>query len=735
MSQYDEDFDPKRRDSLSRLLSLVGGAVGVAALAGCKEEGAPAEEDLLSVSAASQALSGTVGATQYADTIGTSAVPGDLRGLNPGSQRWIAVVNGAAALNDGGGGVFYWDATSLVADDGGTIIQATGVATGRWRRIYDGPLNVLWFGAGTTTLSARTAAIKAAFAAAGSATNRAVYFPAGSYDIDDEITLLDGITVTGEGWSSQIHQTFREKNVFISGSGCEFRALHLIGLGDTGTPASAFNKSNGIYAEGKRGITIASCFIEKCEAGGVKFTGCRDVAVLNNRFFANPCPSDSFSGSAADIVLWSGSDSGAARILIQGNFCLSNNSQGIYVDALGGDSEVVVSNNICVTLDPATCTLTGTWSEQPSATMVRRHGIIIGYGSNPSGPRCVVEGNLCRNTLWTGIYKTGSSHGPILISDNVCSLNGWTSGNSLSGGIYVNQSGNEEVIGNYIMDYQNPGGLTGGITVNAAVVPTLATTVAYNTVRASKGAGIMLGASCARVQVKDNVLLENQGADISWAPNGGITNVGGFVITGNRIVRIVVKDAQENPIAVSAIVLDYQASTLITVIRDNDITGWGWTTATSVPQNAAIHLRGNRDIVQAVGNRCENFYYGVSWSAYWAGRQSNVVLERNVLQSCAVGFGIGTQTAGTVVPLIDNVFPGTPSKVDNAQLGGGVAGYVCKREGDRLVIEAASAPVGSGWIQGDRVHFTAPVAGGSLGAVCVSAGPPAVWKSFGSIAP
>ena len=48
---------------------------------------------------------------------------------------------------DGGGGTFFWDASSTETDDGGTIIQATGVTTGRWIRVYSGPINVKWLGA------------------------------------------------------------------------------------------------------------------------------------------------------------------------------------------------------------------------------------------------------------------------------------------------------------------------------------------------------------------------------------------------------------------------------------------------------------------------------------------------------------------------------------------------------------------------------------------------------------
>lgn len=44
-------------------------------------------------------------------------------------------VLGYYTKGDGGGGTFYWDSTSTESDNGGTIIQATSVTTGRWKRI------------------------------------------------------------------------------------------------------------------------------------------------------------------------------------------------------------------------------------------------------------------------------------------------------------------------------------------------------------------------------------------------------------------------------------------------------------------------------------------------------------------------------------------------------------------------------------------------------------------------
>ena len=56
-------------------------------------------------------------------------------------------VLGYYTKGDGGDGLFYWDAVSTEADNGGTIIQATSVTTGRWKRVFSGAVNVKWFGA------------------------------------------------------------------------------------------------------------------------------------------------------------------------------------------------------------------------------------------------------------------------------------------------------------------------------------------------------------------------------------------------------------------------------------------------------------------------------------------------------------------------------------------------------------------------------------------------------------
>ena len=55
-------------------------------------------------------------------------------------------VLGYYTKGDGGGGIFYWDSTSIETDNGGTIIQSTGITTGRWKRPKNEIIDIKEFG-------------------------------------------------------------------------------------------------------------------------------------------------------------------------------------------------------------------------------------------------------------------------------------------------------------------------------------------------------------------------------------------------------------------------------------------------------------------------------------------------------------------------------------------------------------------------------------------------------------
>lgn len=212
-----EQPDVSRRD-LGSLLGVLGGAAGFAALSACASRGAPGDGQLGRVS---EPLGSSASAFGIAQTVlGSPSRTGDLATktnatLVSGQTTSVVVAQYCAQQGDGGGGVFYWS-TTTITDDGGTFIVpvpsdggAAGVgATGPgWVRVYDGPLNVLWFGAykDHTNPGPTQAAIQNAVSAAIGLGGGEVYFPPGTYAINSTITINSGqVHLKGAGLQATV---------------------------------------------------------------------------------------------------------------------------------------------------------------------------------------------------------------------------------------------------------------------------------------------------------------------------------------------------------------------------------------------------------------------------------------------------------------------------------------------------------------------------------------------------
>ena len=575
------------------------------------------------------------------------------------------------------------------------------------------------FGASTSaSATANTTAITAALAYAGTV-KCAVYVPGAAiaYQVNDEFTVPDGVTVFGDGWGSFIQQTALNKDVFLAGDCNTFQNLRLkIANGNN------LEFVNCIYASSVNNLTVENCFLEPGTQGGcgIHIRNVQNSQIRGNRIYgATWAQIAGPDASAADILLYSSGTS--ERHIIDGNHCLSNNSQGILVSALGFDGDIIISNNICVTLDPTTCTETGAWSLAANGG-VRRHGMLISYNlAQPDRPRIIVDGNICRNTRWTGIYKQGASDNEIIISNNLCDLNGYQIPNSLSGGIYVESPGRASVIGNTITNFQNTLSATGGITLNQASAENIPGLVSGNKITDSLGSGIALGTFSRLVTISNNVIYGTVGNDIFVVNTGGSAVVGGNTITGNTIYRT----SGNN---IPSIYCDYQSSTRYATIKDNTIQGFDNTNADV--ENSGIRLRQSSDLVQVFGNVISNFYYGFSCVSYYSGRLASHVIARNNVIDCAVGFGVSALTNNSTLPLVDNVFVNTPIQTSSIAF---LVGRIVQRLGNNFVWQTTAAPTVGSWAVGDRSVNSTPVVGQPKAWACTVAGTPGTWVSEGNL--
>ena len=108
-------------------------------------------------------------------------------------------VKGYYKPGDEGGGLFYWDPTSVAPDNGGTIIKPDdGQTEGRWKRLYSGEIWVKWFGAVGDGATDDTLTIRAAAETAGPG-GKVMFNPDSTYLVSSFLSPLSGQTWSGYG--------------------------------------------------------------------------------------------------------------------------------------------------------------------------------------------------------------------------------------------------------------------------------------------------------------------------------------------------------------------------------------------------------------------------------------------------------------------------------------------------------------------------------------------------------
>lgn len=560
-----------------------------------------------------------------------------------------------------------------------------------------------------------------------------VHIPAGIYRTATGWTLPDGMQLTGDH-GARIEVTAREVNALTLGHDCTVEGLEIVGDGLTGALVDSTNI--GITAVGKRNVTVRNCRISKCEVAGISCRQCSNVIVTGNTIFA--CPFGTWI-SCSDILVMS-SGSFGQRTIITDNLCLSNNSHGIFVNGNGYDRETVIANNVCVALDPSTCVDGGTWEEAADAILVRRHGIIVGYVAGTDGPRVVIANNICRNTEKTGIYlpSDGSGVGAI-VTGNICSHTGvagfhGTIDQDLKAGILVGIPGCI-VSNNVVTDFRSQGTTAAAIKTVAA-----AALITNNRVEHSLSNGIEVDVATSFLVHPEtrmsSIVRGNWIEDCArYAIVSTVYGTGDASQTGGHTIE----DNEIRTNGTSGLAFFQDAACLADgIIRRNRIVR----TAPGPDEalNAGVFINGALGYqYRIVDNWIEGWQHGITAYGYVPNaRNMSWAVERNHFTNCVVGVGyVATSYTVGVVPVIDCTFDSVTNPIGgNTLLGPTGCGYLCSREGDVLILHAAAAaPTIGTWAVGDRADFGAPVAGGYIGAVCVTAGNPGTWKGYGSIEP
>jgi len=562
------------------------------------------------------------------------------------------------------------------------------------------PMNVRRYGASDAGGYSDNAFMNAAFIAQKMGGN--VYVPEsfGYFVLGWGCTLANGVGAVIDG---KIRLASTSANGFVAGNDCVITGTGIIE--GSGAFGGSLQSSNGVYANGKRNVTVSGLRFKKCERA-IQLTSCKDYKILDNHISEGTY--DAANTLQYDIVVYSSAS--GQRGIISRNHCLSNNDIGIYVNPNGFDTDTIISDNVCV----------ATEAGAPVDTLAnnrRRHGIMLGYSGGASG-RIICTGNICSFTRLTGIYRNASPAFPPALShvvtDNFCSTNGLDSSNPLAGGIlFAHVAPGDLIANNAIDDFRgNLQSTNGAIVVNRGE----GAMIRGNNISNCAGNGVVVRDRAARIVISDNlftnVTLENLILVTEIADN-----VGGHDVLNNRFSC--------KTLTASAIFVDTRQTTLPIRIAGNRFAGTG--NSTEHAGNSAISFQSMSAPLEVTDNQVQGFYYGIYAYSQSPGINNRDVgkfrLDRNTFRNCntAVAFPYAPVTASIVICGNAFIDVNTPA----------VGCFVGERVGLRFMLtNVNAAPAGGTWIAGDCARFTAPGAGAAPGANCVADGSPGVWKNW-----
>jgi nitrous oxidase accessory protein NosD len=386
------------------------------------------------------------------------------------------VVLGYFAIGDGGGGLFCWDDSSTARDNTGTVIESTSTdpnpppSTGRWVRIYDGPVNVKWFGA-LGTGQDEAPAIQAAIDAVAASGGGQIYIPKGTYIVGAPLLLPANCRLSGEGWASILkvkggmdpagpivtnphhYPQDIDKNVQIAN-------LALDGNYQENPYASGAGQSC-IYLYYVKDVLIDNVYCHHAPSAGIDLRACTRAVVDRSTLSHNGNPDEGPYG-----IGFQGNGSKQVKV----TNCHSNDNDRFGFEFWGNGGDNVISN----------CTTTGN----------QGYGYSLLFGRNNKIVHCTSTADA------GGIIMIATEESEVIgctIADVFCAL--------VTRGIWIYGSTHTRVIGNSVRGTESETNDPEGIAVDYGSTGTI---VEGNHVSDTEGAGIFV--SGAKVTIANNFI-------------------------------------------------------------------------------------------------------------------------------------------------------------------------------------------------------------------------------------
>jgi len=248
-----------------------------------------------------------------------------------GTANALVSTLGYYTASDGGENTFQWNNSSVLSDNGGTIIAVTGVATGRWISTSS-TVNLKQFGAKGDGTTNDTAAVAAAIA-----TTKPVFIPTGTYILTSNLVLNSNQQLYGEGTGSILKagaDGLRDLVGINGKTNVTVSNFKIDGGGQTTNVFTGFKYCFGVTVYNSSNITIENLTIDKC---GIARSGSN--ATIQD---------DNLWGGMGIIV---GARSGVVKNVIIRNCRITNIASGgnivgdgIYIEGYNTDLAIVPEN-------------------------------------------------------------------------------------------------------------------------------------------------------------------------------------------------------------------------------------------------------------------------------------------------------------------------------------------------------------------------------------------------------